>query len=83
MADSPYYHEGMQCYVNSIHYDFHTKTGTVFMAEDSCTDMSGCIAFFERIDPQALLVRTLAGEEDDTVYRRGPRRWSAFAPGVL
>nr|WP_157808485.1 hypothetical protein [Brucella intermedia] len=83
MSDEPYYHDGMQCYVNCIHYDFHTKTGTVFMEEDACTDMSGCIAFFERIDPYVMTVRTLAGEEEDTIYQRCPGHWSAFTPGAL
>jgi len=84
MLAEPYYHRGMQCYVNSVHYDFQTKTGTVYMGKNSCTDAVGCIAFFEGIDPQTVEIRTLAGDEQDTTYRRDwTGLWSAFGPKTV
>ncbi|MFS2324631.1 hypothetical protein U2P60_04300 [Brucella sp. H1_1004] len=77
------YHNELQCKAYRIHYDFSLKSGTLFIESGACTDMHGCIALFERIDPNVSLIRTFAGGDADTIYRRGKRRWSAFAAGAV
>ncbi|MND46009.1 hypothetical protein D3C80_368790 [compost metagenome] len=71
------YHAELQCYVSFLQYDFATQTGVVFMAEDSCTDMSGCTDLFQRIDPEIQVIRTFAGAAEDTAYLRVNGNWIA------
>ena len=60
----------LQTSVLSLAYDFRSRTGTLYMPPDCCTDMSGAIALFKRIDPRVLRVVTMAGEREDTKYER-------------
>lgn len=72
------YHDLMQCYVRSIHYNFERKRGQVVMGNEGCTDMSGCIAFFEQIDPKVQRIETGYGNDQlDTVYRKRGNDWVA------
>lgn len=69
----------MQTTVLSTSYDREKKTGVVRMQPRACTDMSGAIRYFLRIDPDVRIIRTIAGDELDTVYvRRGARTWTAW-----
>ena len=69
------YHPEMMCEVTRISYDFDTRIGRVDMAESTCVDMSGCLGFFERIDPNVELIETFAGLKSDTIYKRGANGW--------
>ncbi|QKC99198.1 hypothetical protein EB231_35010 [Mesorhizobium sp. NZP2298] len=71
------FHDTMQCYVRSVAYDFYTGVGTVFMEEDSCTDMSGCIDVFERMDSKVRRIETYAGARQDTTYIKVNCEWIA------
>lgn len=68
MKDAPF-HAQLQCFVAEIRYDFIQKFGTVVIDESGCTDMGGCIAFFERIDPTVRCIQTYSGNRSDTTYR--------------
>ena len=76
-VNSPFHNE-LQCYVRSVSYDFNEKRGVAYLDEGSCTDMSGCIAFFERIDPEVLNIMTVADKKDDTLYTRRNGEWTAL-----
>jgi hypothetical protein len=60
----------MQAIVESIQYDFRRRVGVVDVAAGGCTDMSGAIAFFTRIDPAVRRIETLSDYVPDTVYVR-------------
>jgi hypothetical protein len=42
--------------------------GRLIMTPGACCDMSGCIALFERIDPQVRRIETFSGDKPDTAY---------------
>lgn len=71
------YHRELQCYVSSITYDFARRVGTVWMGENSCTDMAGCIREFERIDADVQRIVTVAGVRLDTSYQKVKDGWTA------
>lgn len=71
------YNSQLQCQPLSMAYDFGERLGMLVIAEGECTDMTGCIAFFERIDPNVRQIQTVAGDEFDTVYTRTPGGWEA------
>ena len=66
-----------QCDVESVAYDFQTRTGTLRMAADNCCDMGGCIAFFVRVDPAVSRIETFSGSSPDTIYARTRGHWNA------
>ena len=51
-ADGEAYHHGLQCSVRSASYSFRERRGRLDMETLCGCDMSGCIAFFEAIDPE-------------------------------
>ena len=63
------------CRVLRLSYDYNTKEGVLFIAEDGCTDMSGCIAVFSVLDPAVTLITTSSESGDWTVYRRSGDFW--------
>lgn len=68
----------LDCYVVSLEYSFQTRTGTLVMKEGSCTNMTGCIALFRRIDPDVRAIATQSGADIDTSYHRdNDGRWVA------
>ncbi|MGH8432866.1 MAG: hypothetical protein ACREUF_20960 [Solimonas sp.] len=71
--------DDFQCSVKSMGYDFETRVGTLNMAEHECCDMSGCIAFFTRIDPDVVRINTFSGSKPDTAYLRSGGQWQAMA----
>ena len=77
------WHGELQCYVRAVRYDPARRLGSLYMDEDSCCDMDGCIAVFEEIDPEVEVIVTWAAAARDTVYRRcGGGRWAAeYDPG--
>lgn len=74
---SPFHNE-LQCYVRLINYDFNQKLGVAYLDSGSCTDMIGCISFFERIDPEVVSIMTIDGEKDDTLYTKRDGEWIAL-----
>jgi hypothetical protein len=74
------FHADMQCFVESVSYDFVRRFGTVRISHSGCTDMGGCIAFFVRIDPGVKRIETLSSGKEDTAYRRNAvGQWEAIS----
>jgi hypothetical protein len=75
--ESEYYIEELKAAVKSISYDFDTKIGNLYMPDMCCTDMSGCIAFFQRIDPRVESIYTFSNGVRDTSYHLRGGEWRA------
>jgi hypothetical protein len=75
-----YFHEGVQCYVENVSYDFRTRTGRIDMPEGSHTDMTGAIDLIRAIDPEARRIETFADGKPDTTYVHADKRdhWQAI-----
>ncbi len=72
----------LMCAVQSLTYDFRSKTGHLRLEDGHCTDATGCIRFFEQIDPAVETVVTWSGTRRDTSYQRSERGdWTAQAAG--
>jgi len=68
--------------VTGIEYSFVSHAGRLYMAPGDCCDMTDCINYFRRIDPEVERIRTFSGIEDDTTYRRlSDGRWEALHGG--
>jgi len=72
--------ERLMCRVNNLTYNFLTHSGELFLPEFNCCDMTGCRTLFESIDAQVTEIRTYAGNERDTMYRKVDDEWKAFCP---
>jgi hypothetical protein len=71
----------LQTHVTGIECDFINHTARLHMDHGCCCDMADCIDYFRKLDPDVELIRTFAGAEDDTIYRRSPDgEWKAFTP---
>ncbi|MCL4848100.1 MAG: hypothetical protein KJ066_16280 [Acidobacteria bacterium] len=68
------------CFAARLTYDFGTKTGTLALAPDACTDMDGAIALFTAIDPAVQRIETFTSGIRDTTYARRGNEWRAFSP---
>lgn len=77
MSQQAPYHPELQCFVSRIGYNFSVHVGQVLMTDGGCTDMSGCIEFFKRIDPEVKTIRTYSDSEPDTVYFVRNGEWHA------
>jgi hypothetical protein len=65
--------------VEGIEYNFVAHAGRLYMERGCCCDMTDCINFFRRIDPDVSFIRTIAGIVDDTSYRRlADGQWQAL-----
>jgi hypothetical protein len=73
------YDDRLKCMVEKIDYDFNTRQGTVWTEDGTCTEMSGCVGFFEQIDPSVRRIVTHQGKELDTLYKREGHEWRAIA----
>ena len=72
--------QGLGTCIWSLSYDARTRTGTSEMPEGYCTDMSGAVTLFTRIDPAVVRVITKAGGTVDTIYERVKgTTWTAIA----
>lgn len=74
---APWYPD-FQCFVESITYDFISRTGTANLF--GCTSMTGCIELFKRIDAQVQHIYTYDGGELDTGYHLCGEEWQASWP---
>jgi hypothetical protein len=74
----------LQAWVRSIEYDFSTHSGKVFLEDDGCADMSGCIKMFQAIDDAVCCVQTTNDEGLDTryEYQHGSDEWIAISPAL-
>ena len=50
-----------------VRYSFPTRKGSLFL-NFYCVDMSECIRFFQRIDPQVRSIQTYIDSNLDTAY---------------
>ena len=66
--------------VVGFQYSYETRHGVVFLGEGCCSDMNGCITFFERIDADVRSVKTVSDGEPDVYYLRGPKGWASRIP---
>jgi hypothetical protein len=58
------------CRVETLSYDWRTRTGEVHFPQHNCCDMSGCNDVFVAIDPEVRMIRTFTGGKHDTVYKK-------------
>ena len=65
--------------VIKLEYDFANRVGTLYMPELCCTDMTGTIALFKRIDPEVEEIHTISGEKPDVIYVGKKNQWYAQA----
>jgi hypothetical protein len=73
------------CGVEKLEYDYLSKTGTLHMSDNSCTDMSGCIGLFKCIDQDVNVIHTIerSGRKRDTSYIRDNGKWASFDPSKM
>lgn len=71
------WNELLVCEVESIEYDFRTRTGRLLMPRQNCCDMDGCIEFFKQIDPLVEVIYTQSDGIRDTSYRKQHGMWCA------
>lgn len=60
--------EMLMCHVEMLAYDFERRLGNVHFPFGHCCDMTGCIEFFKRIDPNVAAIVTFSGPYEDTRY---------------
>lgn len=77
MSDDVVFRDDVSCFVRNLTYDFKAKSGVLYLEDGSCTDMSGCIDLFKRIDPNVSTILTIAGRRKDTAYVLTDGGWSA------
>jgi hypothetical protein len=69
--------EDLQTSVWSIEYDFIERRGTLRLPPLCCTDMSGCVRLFERIDPGVEAIDVTTPDEHVNTYRRLASGWTS------
>lgn len=74
------FREDLQCDVARLSYDFDNRRGQLHMEAAHSCDMGGCIALFEKIDPNVERITTIAGEIFDTIYVKTRTGWDARVP---
>ena len=75
----------LMCRVRELRYDFERRRGYMRLPWGNCTDMSGAIALFKRIDPRVREIDTFEEDEEgnplaDTRYRLETSGWQAYLP---
>lgn len=64
------------CSAIAMTYDFETRTGSLLVPRLHCTDMTGCVELFTRIDPNVEMITVDSG--DDVVrYSLTQHGWRA------
>ncbi len=78
----PEYFPPLQCGLRRVQVDFERHEIVLWLPPHECTDMSGAIAYAQSLDPDARVIRTVAGDVPDTIYVWPPfyRDWRAFTP---
>lgn len=72
------FHEGMVTIVTGISYDPVTRTGRVDQPRACCTDMTGAIELFRRIDAGVERIEAYAGGQLDVCYVKDGDAWEAL-----
>ena len=72
-----YYNPELMSYVKRIEYDYALQCGNVFMPDGTCTDMTGAITLFTRLDPNVKRIDTFADGVLDTRYMLQHGKWNA------
>jgi len=86
--DETLFRRDLGCYAVEVRYDFVERKGALVMGWRGCCDMTGCIAFFVRIDPEVRKIETfqIPGEDPsepwkvDTWYKLLAEGWRALPP---
>jgi hypothetical protein len=65
------------CAARQLIYDVEERRGFIYVAAGFCTDMSGAIWLFKRVDPHVREVIVVAGGEVDTIYTQLGQMWRA------
>jgi hypothetical protein len=74
------FHSELQCYVDKVEYDPRARIGRVYCG--GCTDMDGCIVFFQRIDKEVRRIETFWDGKPDTIYLKDRSgKWEGCPPG--
>jgi hypothetical protein len=73
-------HDGLQCEVLTLDYDFIRKVGKIYFPPVNCCNMTDCIELFQHIDPAVSMIYTFAGDWYDTAYRKDRIGWAALSP---
>lgn len=60
-------------------YDYIKRNGLMILQADGCTDMTGCIEYFQRIDPDVEHIVTWSDGAGKTVYRKLAGEWRGVA----
>jgi hypothetical protein len=69
--------EELVCTARQLIYDVEEQRGFIYVAAGFCTDMSGAIWLFKRVDPHVREVIVVAGGEVDTIYTKLGQKWRA------
>ena len=69
--------------IQTIAYDFSTRTGDVQAAKGCYVDMKSTIDVFLAIDPRVTSIRNFAGGILDTVYQKQGEKWEAYRAVVV
>lgn len=75
MTTESRYHPEMMCTVLHLGYDFTNRLGEVHVGKLQSTDMTGCTAFFERIDAEVKGIRVVASGRPDFIYLKRDDKW--------
>lgn len=76
----PTWSEDLQCMVLRLEYSFRAEEGWLHLRAGDCCDMTGCIALFQRVDPNVKTIITMSGKVPDTAYRKLHDGWVAMRP---
>jgi hypothetical protein len=68
----------LQCFVLTVYYDPEAQCGDLHLPDRSWCDMSGCIALFQRLDPEVQQIQVWERSDRTNLYRRVGKRWEAM-----
>lgn len=68
----------MQCWVNSIEFNYNNFRGFVHCPANSYPDMRGTIGFFQKIDFRVMEIYITNEAVLDTVYRKNGNAWDTI-----
>jgi hypothetical protein len=65
-----YWHEGLQCHIDRIDYDFRTGAARLFLPTYNVTSMTGALKLGTAVDPRCRLIHVYSAGKMDYAYRR-------------
>ena len=78
-SEEKYFDERLGCCLESLTYDFNTHSGKLYISGYGCCDMSGCIDFFESIDPHVSQIFPYS-KQNDVFYKKIESEWKSYIP---